>query len=46
MSLRRVHPATVWDGLAIVLSQPLRLAISGSALWLGFAAWLTRAPGG
>ena len=45
-SLRRVHPATIWGGLAIVLSQPLRLAISGSALWLGFAAWLTRTSGG
>jgi hypothetical protein len=45
-SQRRVHPATVWGGLAIVLSQPLRLAISGTALWLGFAAWLTRAAGG
>lgn len=44
-SLRRVHPATIWGGLAIVLSQPLRLASSGSALWLGFAAWLTRASG-
>lgn len=41
-SLRRVHPATVWGGLAIVLSQPLRLAISGTGPWLGFAAWLTR----
>jgi hypothetical protein len=41
-TLRRVHPATVWGGLAIVLSQPLRLAISGTGLWLGFAAWLTR----
>jgi hypothetical protein len=45
-SQRRVHPATVWGGLAIVLSQPLRLAISGTALWLGLAAWLTRAAGG
>lgn len=41
-SLRRVHPATVWGGLAIVLSQPLRLAISGTGPWLAFAAWLTR----
>ncbi|CAN5827041.1 hypothetical protein BH24GEM1_BH24GEM1_27320 [soil metagenome] len=45
-SLRRVHPATVWGGLAIVLSQPLRLAISGTALWLGFAASLTRSVAG
>jgi FtsH-binding integral membrane protein len=40
-TLRRVHPATLWGGLAIVLSQPLRLAISGTGLWLGFARWLT-----
>ena len=40
-TLRRVHPATLWGGLAIVLSQPLRLAISGTALWLGFARWVT-----
>lgn len=42
ISLGRVHPATTWGGLAIVLSQPLRLALSGTGLWLGFAAWLTR----
>jgi hypothetical protein len=41
MTLRRVHPATIWGGLAIVISQPLRLAISGTALWLGFARWIT-----
>lgn len=41
VTLRRVHPATVWGGLAIVISQPLRLAISGTGLWLGFARWLT-----
>ena len=40
-TLRRVHPATIWGGLAIVVSQPLRLAISGTALWLGFARLLT-----
>ena len=40
-TLRRVHPATLWGGLAIVISQPLRLAISGTGLWLGFARWLT-----
>jgi hypothetical protein len=40
-TLRRVHPATIWGGLAIVISQPLRLAISGTGLWLGFAKWLT-----
>jgi hypothetical protein len=40
-TLGRVHPATVWGGLAIVISQPLRLAISGTGVWLGFAGWIT-----
>ena len=40
-TLRRVHPATMWGGLAIVASQPLRLVISGTGVWLGFAGWIT-----
>jgi hypothetical protein len=40
-TLKRVHAATAWGGLFFVLSQPLRLAIGGSAPWLAFAAWLT-----
>jgi hypothetical protein len=39
---RRVHPATIWGGLLIVASQPLRLIISGTPAWLAFAGWLTR----
>jgi hypothetical protein len=39
---RRVHPATIWGGLLIVISQPLRLIISGTPAWLSFAGWLTR----
>jgi hypothetical protein len=38
---RRVHPATVWGGLVLVASQPLRLMISGTAAWTVFAAWAT-----
>ena len=38
---RRVHPATIWGGLVIVASQPLRLMISGTPAWLAFAGWLT-----
>ena len=38
----KVHPATIWGGLAIVASQPLRLMISGTPAWLAFAGWLTR----
>ena len=39
---RRVHPATIWGGLLIVASQPLRLMISGTPAWLAFAGWLTQ----
>ena len=39
VSLRRVHTATRWGGTAFVLSQPLRLALSGTPAWLSFAAW-------
>ena len=38
---RKVHPATIWGGLVIVVSQPFRLMISGTPAWLAFAAWLT-----
>jgi len=37
----KVHPATIWGGIFIVASQPLRLMISGTAPWLAFASWLT-----
>jgi hypothetical protein len=39
---RKVHPVTVWGGLLIVASQPLRLMIAGTPLWLTFAGWMTR----
>ena len=38
----RFHRATVWGGLLIVVSQPLRLLIGGTQAWLAFAAWLTQ----
>ena len=38
---RRVHRAYVWGGLLIILSQPLRLVLSGTAAWLAFADLLT-----
>lgn len=40
VSRGRVHPATLWGGLLLVVSQPLRLVISGTSVWLAFAAWL------
>lgn len=38
---RRVHPAYIWGGLAILASQVLRLALSGTSAWLRVATWLT-----
>jgi len=39
--LRRPHAATIWGGAFFIASQPARLAIGGSPLWLSFAGWLT-----
>ena len=41
MAHGRVHPAFLWGGLALVLSLPVRLAVSGSTAWVSFARWLT-----
>jgi hypothetical protein len=41
-SRRRIHPAYVWAGLLLVISQPLRLAISHTDAWLAFANKLVR----
>jgi hypothetical protein len=38
---RKIHPATIWGGLLVVASQPLRLMIAGTSAWLGFARWIT-----
>jgi len=38
---RTLHPVTRWGGLALIVSQPARLALSGTAVWLAFATWLT-----
>jgi len=38
---RRIHPVTLWGGLALVVSQPLPLRVSGSGCWLGFAGRAT-----
>ena len=37
----RLHPATLWGGLATIVSQPLRLVVSGTDAWLAFARWAT-----
>ena len=38
----RPHRATVWGGLALVVSQPLRLLVGNTRAWLSFAEWLTQ----
>ncbi len=38
-TLGRLHPATLWGGLVVVGSIPLRLAIGATAGWLAFADW-------
>jgi hypothetical protein len=40
ISRRRVHPAYIWGGAFLVLSVPLRLALSGTHAWQSFAAFL------
>ena len=39
-TLGRLHPATLWGGLAVVGSIPLRLAIGLTSGWLAVADWL------
>jgi hypothetical protein len=40
-TLGRVHPATIWGGLVLVLSQPLRMFVAGTDAWLQVAHRLT-----
>jgi hypothetical protein len=37
----KLHPVTLWGGLVTIISQPLRLMISGTDAWLAFAEWST-----
>jgi hypothetical protein len=39
---RRFRAVSVWGGLALALSLPLRLAVSQTATWHTFARWLVR----
>jgi hypothetical protein len=41
----RLHPATLWGGLLIIVSQPVRLLVGGTDVWLAFARWATRLLG-
>lgn len=37
----RLHPVTLWGGLLLIASQPVRLMVSGTDGWLAFARWAT-----
>ena len=37
---RRLHPAFAWGALLVIASQPLRLMLAGTDLWMRFAMWL------
>ena len=39
-SRRRVNAAYLWGGLLILLSQPVRLLVSQTPMWLAFGDWL------
>jgi hypothetical protein len=34
-----LHPVTLWGGLALIASQPVRFWLSGTDAWLAFARW-------
>ena len=40
-SLGKIHSVTLWGGLLMIVSQPLRLMVSGTSLWMSFATWAT-----
>ena len=35
----RLHPVTLWGGLALIASQPLSSVLSETKPWLAFAGW-------
>ena len=37
----KLHPVTLWGGLLMIASQPLRLLVGGTDGWLAFARWAT-----
>lgn len=41
-SRKRVHPAYVWGPLFVIASQPLRMALANTSIWLDFATLLVR----
>lgn len=35
----RIHRATLWGGLLLVVSIPLRLEVAKTDSWMAFAGW-------
>ena len=39
---RRVHPATLWAGIPLFVSQPLRIPLGETDAWLAIGDWMMR----
>ncbi len=39
-SIRKIHQATLWGGLFLVIMQQLELPIGSTAVWQSFATWV------
>lgn len=37
---KRLHPATLWAGIPLFISQPLRIPLGETDAWLGIGNWL------
>lgn len=40
LARQRVHPVSLWGGVALLVSAPVRIAIAQTALWHHIARWL------
>jgi hypothetical protein len=45
MSRGRVHRVTLFGGLAVIVTQPLRLMVSQTSAWVSLAGWAVRLLG-
>ena len=43
-STRKVHKATIWGGLFLVIAQQLRVPVGMSSAWHSFASWMMTLP--
>jgi len=42
LTRRRLNPVSLWGGLAVLASVPVRFAISHTEAWHRVASWLVR----